>query len=158
MYMADQIEVVPGYRPWQPAPDAELTAVLQRYSMPLCGILRQHDVFYVFWCFLGQADDSHLWAYVYITEGEAQELVESDRAQLPKTLHVFTSGRHCVVAYAMDDGGIVLSEAVPEMPFGDSGAITAAASLLANRLAQMADELSAASKRVLEMGPVVSAA
>ena len=118
--MADYIIVVQGYRPWNPAPSVETVKVLQRYSMPLCGILMQQGVKYLFRCLFGQMEPYHIWAYTLVTDEVADRLVQAHTNELTSLIDEATRDRSCVVALANDEKGILLSEMFGPIAYGDA--------------------------------------
>ncbi len=108
--MADYIKVEKGCPPWQPAPDAAIRKILQSYSIPLCGVTSQHGVDYAFWCILGQAEESNLWAYTLLPDVDARQLLEAEPGDTATILREVTGrGGGGVIAFATDDAGIVFS-------------------------------------------------
>jgi hypothetical protein len=117
--MADYILIVQGCEPWRPSPDAITEHVLQRYTIPLSGIVSQHEVKYLFWCFGGQASEYNMWAYTLLNEEEAIRLREAPGSGLVPLLREVTPGRGAVVALANDAGILFSGHYDTGMAYGD---------------------------------------
>jgi hypothetical protein len=130
--VTDRIRVSVGSPPWRPDPETSLDKVIQRGTIPLVGIVSQHDVKYVFWCAIGHASEANLWLYAHVTEDSAERLSSAKtQEELVSILREVTSGRAEIVALALNDDkerGIVLTAPLdPALGFGEDLSPAAAA-------------------------------
>lgn len=113
--MSDLIELQRGRDPWNPSDDAELVEVLNRYDIPLLGIVRQRNALHVFESIGGPYASLSFWIYRHVTEDEADRLRSLDSAGLrePHALHY--GSRQIMLAIAVADEGIVVFQPVDEV-------------------------------------------
>jgi hypothetical protein len=102
--MADRIELREGNLPWKPG-GAESVAVLNKYDMPLSGVIIQHGTPFFFWCIRGEVTQGTLWGYVPIGEHERHEIEHEPRDQVVRRL--LKSKRPCTLAFSIEGQGIV---------------------------------------------------
>lgn len=99
--MSDVIELERARAPWAPSESADEVVVLDRYDMPLVGLLRQHGAIFVYACAAGEELATNVWAYAHVAEDEAQLLVdESGSPDFDELLSGAFHNRHVVVALA----------------------------------------------------------
>jgi hypothetical protein len=101
--MADQLVLPIGGLPWDPGAGAILVEELLRYDAPLIGVLEQAGNKYLFWCILGQADPSSLWAYVLLEESDIVLLQEADYRTLNAVVASIAEGRTVQFAMVLKD-------------------------------------------------------
>ncbi len=113
--MSDVIEIERGHLPWRPTSSSELVSVLHRYNHPLMGVIRQPSGTHFFECATG-CDDSpvSVWSYCHITEHELGVLETLDVAGLQAFVFELLRSRACVIALAVKDEGIAVTELVED--------------------------------------------
>jgi hypothetical protein len=106
--MADHIELALGARPWHPSGATEDVIILDRYDMPLSGIVEQHGSSYLFRCMAGELDDGNLWLYVLLDYAGRQSLLKAEGDDLDLVMDNLTAGRPITLAIASSQDGIFL--------------------------------------------------
>ena len=102
--MGDAIHLEQGCPPWHPSDTSEDLHYVHEWDVPVIGTLKQDGHHYVFWCVVGHAAPSNVWAYARV-ETDASEALESAE-DLPRVLRELVDGRTCTFALASDDEGI----------------------------------------------------
>lgn len=100
--MDKQIHLRLGARPWQAADTARLSKVLNRYDVPLAGILKQHGTRFLFECLDGEVQEANIWAYVPITRSTARKIGRLTGDRLTSAMHQAYVDQVIVVALAVD--------------------------------------------------------
>lgn len=135
--MSDLIQLNRGALPWTPTFDAEFTDELDRYDMPLLGIIRQSGSDYLMRCLLGQLGDLSLWCYVLLDAISSDSLRHATGSGVDEIVDNVTRG-NVMVALA-DAAGIVLWDAIDVPPDTSDGVLL---NLAAARLQDTAQQIS----------------
>lgn len=105
--MSDHIQLEKGQAPWSPTSETNTVSTFHFFTIPLVGLIEQHECLYVYWCVVGHSGPENAWAYARIDKAEdAEELGQSDRATFTERLRRLVAGRVCTFALASDDSGI----------------------------------------------------
>lgn len=100
--MGNQLHVQKGARPWLPADDVTLIEELDRYDVPLAGLIEQSDVTYLFTCLDGEVERANLWAYAPMTDREVEQLLASEPENFAEVIEHCLANRSVLVALAID--------------------------------------------------------
>lgn len=134
--MADFIAVTPGSSPWRPTAEAELVAEYEYYDVPLCGVVRQHGVDYLFQCLFGATEKVSFWMYMLVSDRERRRLEAAESPEaFDRLVWDAEIDRPVVMALALEEVGIVAHRAVAGH---DKDAVLEAVTELANELGQLA--------------------
>ena len=107
--MSDHIYIEKGRPPWRPSESATLLDVFHRFTIPLVGVIEQHEVKYLFWCVVGHAGSANAWAYAHIDEGsfDLGLLRAATHENLAHVLASAVKDRSGTFAIASEDKGIL---------------------------------------------------
>lgn len=98
--MASKLRPEGGARPWKPAADVELVHELDRYNVPLSGIIKQGGRKYLFACLFGEEDPDNLWAYAPVSDEEIARLTQAAGDALLDAVDATLANRSLVVGFA----------------------------------------------------------
>lgn len=100
--MSDLIAPALGAPPWKPAGDVEPVLELDRYNVPLAGLVEQQGSLYMYVCALGEEDDANIWLYAAVGADEARALAEATEGGLNNIIAQCLRYRWVVAALASD--------------------------------------------------------
>jgi hypothetical protein len=110
--MSDLINIQAGSLPWEPAADADVVEVFDRYDMPTVGVIHQGGHHFVFECLFGHGETMHAWLYTGIEEHELEALRET--ANFDAELESILEHRPYTAALATDADGVIVDFHVSE--------------------------------------------
>ena len=116
--MSDQIAIQAHSLPWEPAANAKLVEVYDRYDVPLIGRVRQCGVDYLFWCVDGAFADKSVWAYALVSAQDIEKLESAE--DFDAAFGEVTANRPAVLAHYHEGEGILLSYPVEHPSSYDS--------------------------------------
>lgn len=100
--MSDQLLPQQAARPWLPADNVRELRILNRYNIPLTGLIEQDGVIYLYACLLGELEDLNIWAYAPLRDAELQRLTSLTDDDLNAAIDQVLTGRTLVVALAAE--------------------------------------------------------
>jgi hypothetical protein len=136
--MADVLQVQHGAAPWRPAQDAEAVTEFEYYDVPLSGVVRQHNVDYLFLCAEGATESVSLWLYLHVTDSERDLLAGAETPEeFDGMVDAMELDRPAVLAVAGEGRGILAYRVIPA---ADEGSVKQALRELAEELERLAGE------------------
>lgn len=106
--MADTITLQRWAAPWNAADDAELIEAYDVHEFPTAGVIRQHDVEYLFHCLAGHLEPGSLWIYTCLHESDRKELEDlASGEEFREALARLATLGPAVVAVASRESGIL---------------------------------------------------
>lgn len=63
---------------WLPAENVEPVEEYDYYDIPLCGVVEQGGMHYLFRCIFGEIEKASVWAYAPLTAGAEKDLAKAD--------------------------------------------------------------------------------
>lgn len=97
------LPIASGAKPWEPIPDGELVLELDRWDIPLAGLITRRRRPYLFLCLLGETDIDNIWAYARLRKQEFRELQELTGDSLVERMEGCLQRRRIKVALAVED-------------------------------------------------------
>lgn len=107
--MSDQIALRMGAVPWRPASTAESVIVLDRYDIPLLGVVHQHGSNFLFNFLDGQPQEVNMWGYANIADQELETLRGAAPEEIDDLVDQIFGTRDITVAIATEETGLLLS-------------------------------------------------
>lgn len=107
--MTDQIALRIGADPWRPASTATPVVVLDRYDIPLLGVVSQHGSNFLFNFLEGQPQEVNIWVYANIADQELEALRRATPEEIDDIVDRVFGTRDTTVALATEGRGLVLS-------------------------------------------------
>jgi hypothetical protein len=105
--MSDHIHVDKGRPPWAPSDDTIEVSVFHHFTVPLVGLIKQDECYFVFWCVVGHAGPESAWAYARIdSPDDVRDLADSDGTTFDDNLRALVADRVSSFAVASDETGI----------------------------------------------------
>lgn len=100
--MSDLITIDVGSKPWLPARDAQPLLELDRYNIPLAGLVTQYGATHLYVCAHGAEESVNIWLYAHVDEREV-EAFDQARGTEVDGLMVQALRNRCVAAALADD-------------------------------------------------------
>jgi hypothetical protein len=100
--MSDLLLPQQGARPWVPAENVKVGEVLNRYNIPLTGLVEQGESTYLYVCLFGEIEPLNIWAYSHVAGQELARLNTLVGAELSDAIDQALMDRMLVVALASD--------------------------------------------------------
>jgi hypothetical protein len=105
--MSDHIHVDKGRPPWKPSEETVEVRVFHRFTIPLVGLIKQGERYFVYWCVVGHAGPESAWADARIDgPDDASDLAKSDGSTFDDNLRALVVDRVSSFAVVSDETGI----------------------------------------------------
>ena len=108
--MGDVIQLQKGAPPWRPSEDAEVITEYHYHDIPLVGVVRQHDIEYLFDCIWGAEGPVSYWLYAQLSNEERKMFDDASSPEEFDQIFNKLPDRNVVVAVALDPAGILASQ------------------------------------------------
>jgi hypothetical protein len=110
--MTDQIALRMGATPWRPASTATPVVVLDRYDIPLLGVVSQHGSNFLFNFLEGQPQEVNIWVYANLADQELEALQRATPEEIDDIVDQIFGTRETTVALATEGDGLLLSAVI----------------------------------------------